>query len=76
MKDRLITLPEQEKPQTVKDKVYDLISKKDMTSSEISAILKINSRMVRDAIEKIRHEIDIKTDKCRCGHTPIYWVEK
>ena len=75
MKDRLISIPKIEKNKTGKDKVYQLILKKDMTSAEITRELKINPRMVREAIEHIRNETHIITEKCRCGHTSIYRVK-
>lgn len=75
MKDRIITIPKAEKSKTVKEKVYDLILKKDMTSNEISKMLKINPRMSREAIEVLRREVDMNITKCRCGHTSIYQVK-
>lgn len=75
MKDRTIQIPIIEKPLTVKEKVYNLISKKDMTTDEVANELEISNRFARECIKLLKLDYSITETKCRCGHTPIYKVK-
>lgn len=75
MKDRTIIIPKIEKKLTIKEKILKLLRQKDHTSSELSLVLNIGGRRIREAIQELKQTHIIIETKCRCGQTPIYEVK-
>lgn len=63
---------------TCKGQVYDeLLKAKDgLTADELSKILPYSKRGIRECTLELKNDGLVKTEMCRCHHTPIYFGVK
>ena len=62
--------------QTQRQRVYNAIraSEDGLTPQEILMKTSINERRIREATGFLIMEERIKSNRCRCGHAPIYYT--
>ena len=67
---------EEDKPKTIEETVYEAIkkSKDGLTNTEVSITTGIRPRRVREATQGLFHQGRIRSEICRCKHTPIHYT--